>query len=191
VTSRPGLKNTIVPQSKMPKQIVQASEVPSDSESEEEMVDVAPKTQKKALSEAKLKALELARVKAAQKAKQRSAVTKAAKEAERAKKMADKVNAFALQQKAKAIEAGLIHESPQAVAPPTTNGSKVERNAYDEIKSELKILRDLLLVRTPTPTRVESGTKASMTKLGKQQPVQAVPVHVPSNMETLKALLRR
>ena len=58
----------------MPK-IVQASEVPSDSE-EEETVEVLPKTQKKALSEAKLKALELARVKAAQKAKQRLDVTR-------------------------------------------------------------------------------------------------------------------
>jgi len=36
----------------------------------------------------------LAREKAALKAKQRSAVTTAAKEAERAKRMADKVNAF-------------------------------------------------------------------------------------------------
>ena len=102
----------------MPKQIVQASEVPTDSDEEEEMVEVRPPTTvkgvaggvKRPLSEAKLKALELARVKAAQKAKQRSAVTKSAKEAERAKKMADKVNAFALQQKARAVEAGLLRD---------------------------------------------------------------------------------
>jgi hypothetical protein len=31
--------------------------------------------------------------------------------------MADKVNAFAPQQKAKAIEAGLIHEAPNTIPP--------------------------------------------------------------------------
>jgi hypothetical protein len=40
-------------------------------------------------------------------------VTKAAKEAERAKKMADKVNAFALQQKAKATEASCCRSQQQ------------------------------------------------------------------------------
>lgn len=176
----------------MPK-IMQASEVPSDSE-EEETVEVPQKTQKKALSEAKLKALELARVKAAQKAKQRSAVTKAAKEAERAKKMADKVNAFALQQKARAIESGLIHEAPAAIPAPPPEPAPAP---YDDIRTELRALRELLTKpEAPAAPSAEKPKKQRTTAVKpklKQRPVEQAPVPVqpPTRVDTLKAMLGR
>jgi hypothetical protein len=172
----------------MPK-IVQASEVLTDSESEEETVEVPQKTQKKALSEAKLKALELARVKAAQKAKQRSAVTKAAKEAERAKKMADKVNAFALQQKAKAIEAGLIHE-PSAIPAHPPEPAPVP---YDDIRSELRALRELLTSKPEVPpAQVEKRRKEKKTARPNQMKQALIPIaQPPTRVDTLKAMLGR
>jgi hypothetical protein len=173
----------------MPK-IVQA-EVPSDSDSEMEAGEVPQKTQRKALSEAKLKALELARVKAAQKAKQRSAVTKAAKEAETAKKMADKVNAFALRQKAKAIEACLIHEAPPA-APPPPRTSVEGGNYLDDIRSELKALRELLtkpalpLEQVQEPRKAKKAARPNQTKV-----TTTVSTQPPTRVEAFKAMLGR
>ena len=65
--------------------------------------------------------------------------------------MADKVNAFALQQKAKAIEAGLIHEAP-AEDPATSRGGV---HLYEEIKKELKELRSLMSTAEKNKTRKE------------------------------------
>ncbi len=167
--------------------------MPSDSDSETEMVEIVSKTQrtgvvggaKRPLSEAKLKALELARVKAAQKAKQRSAVTKAAKEAERAKKMADKVSAFALQQKARAIEAGLIHETPAAPVEAPSVPSHL-----DDIKSELQALRELLSKPALSPVaHVKKPKKTARPNQTRQQPPMTAPP--PTRVDTLKAMLGR
>ena len=184
----------------MPKQIVQASEVPTDSDLEEEMVEVRgsrPPTTvkgvaggvKRPLSEAKLKALELARVKAAQKAKQRSAVTKSAKEAERAKKMADKVNAFALQQKARAIESGLMYEAPPATVEPAavvSSGSQL-----DDIKSELRALRELMSKPAVPPAPVVEQPNRGKKKPARAKQLPPVTTMQPTRIDALKAMLGR
>ena len=101
--------------------------------------------------------------------------------------MADKVSAFALQQKAKAIEAGLIHDaSPVAPLYPPKN-SVGGGNRLDDIKSELQALRELLSKPAVPPAPVAEEPKREKKETARPKQVKQPPTRV----DALKAMLGR